>query len=190
MAQAVRRQPLTSEARVRTLVSGISGGQSGTGTGFSPRYPPVNMIPPGLHTHIAHSHIYAHTNTYIHTHTVCILTKVLCGGHCFHLANNKKLVNWRRLNTGGRDPAFPRCTSSLLSLCTNHTSDRKPESEYCRPEVPLLRPTNRPISRHYRTNECLISASLTPLRHFVTSVPLPRNPPSSNPSQNGNRAAL
>jgi hypothetical protein len=38
MAQAVSRRPLTAEARVRFRVSscGICGGQSGTGTGFSP----------------------------------------------------------------------------------------------------------------------------------------------------------
>jgi hypothetical protein len=38
MAQAVSRQPLTEETRVRSRVSpcGICGGQSGTGTGFSP----------------------------------------------------------------------------------------------------------------------------------------------------------
>jgi hypothetical protein len=38
MAQAVRRRPLTAEARVRSWVSPceICGGQSGTGTGFSP----------------------------------------------------------------------------------------------------------------------------------------------------------
>ena len=38
MAQAVSRQPLTAEARVRSQVSacGICGGRSGTGTGFSP----------------------------------------------------------------------------------------------------------------------------------------------------------
>jgi hypothetical protein len=38
MAEAVSRRPLTAEARVRSPVSpsGICGGQSGTGTGFSP----------------------------------------------------------------------------------------------------------------------------------------------------------
>jgi hypothetical protein len=38
MAQAVSRRPLTAEARVLSRVSpcGIYGGQSGTGTGFSP----------------------------------------------------------------------------------------------------------------------------------------------------------
>ena len=38
MAQAVSRRPLTADARVRSRVSpcGMCGGQSGTGTGFSP----------------------------------------------------------------------------------------------------------------------------------------------------------
>jgi hypothetical protein len=38
MAQAVSRRPLTAESRVRSRVNpcGMCGGQSGTGTGFSP----------------------------------------------------------------------------------------------------------------------------------------------------------
>jgi hypothetical protein len=40
MAQAVSRRPLTAETWVRSRVSpcGFCGGQSGTGTGFSPEY--------------------------------------------------------------------------------------------------------------------------------------------------------
>jgi hypothetical protein len=53
IAQAVSRRPLTAEARVRSRVSPceICGGQSGTGTGFSPscRVSPVNFIPLALH---------------------------------------------------------------------------------------------------------------------------------------------
>jgi hypothetical protein len=41
MAQAVNRRPHTAEARFRSRVSicGVCGGQSGTGTGFSPSTP-------------------------------------------------------------------------------------------------------------------------------------------------------
>jgi hypothetical protein len=53
MAQVVSRRPLTAEARVRVPVNpcGICGGQSGTGTGFSPSssvFPCQYIIPPSL----------------------------------------------------------------------------------------------------------------------------------------------
>jgi predicted small secreted protein len=59
MAQAVSRRPLTAETRVRTRVSpcGISDGQSGTGTGFSPSssLSSVTIIPPLLSVLINHA---------------------------------------------------------------------------------------------------------------------------------------
>jgi hypothetical protein len=52
MAQAVSRRSLTAESRIRDGVNpyGLCGGQSGTGTGFSPSssVSPVNIIPPSF----------------------------------------------------------------------------------------------------------------------------------------------
>jgi hypothetical protein len=52
MAQAISSRPFTEEARVRSRVipRGIYGGQSGTGTGFSPSTSVLPcQIPPVLH---------------------------------------------------------------------------------------------------------------------------------------------
>jgi hypothetical protein len=57
MAQVVSRRPVTAEARVRARVNtcGICGGQSGTGTGFSPSssaFPCQDNSTVALQTHI------------------------------------------------------------------------------------------------------------------------------------------
>jgi hypothetical protein len=62
MAQVVGRRPLTAEARVRSWVNpcGICGGQSGTGTGFSPSY---SVLPCQYHSTVAlQTHIWGMRN--------------------------------------------------------------------------------------------------------------------------------
>jgi hypothetical protein len=57
MAQAVSRRTITTESRVRARVNtcGICGGQSGTGTGFSPS---SSVLPRQYHsTVVLHTHI-------------------------------------------------------------------------------------------------------------------------------------
>jgi hypothetical protein len=58
MAQAVRHRPLTAEDRIRARINpcGFYGGQSGSGTGFSPisSVSSVNIIPPWFSMLIYH----------------------------------------------------------------------------------------------------------------------------------------
>ena len=60
MAQAVSRRPLNAEAQFRSQTSScqVFGGQSGTGTGFSPSSSvfPVSIILPIILTHV-HQHV-------------------------------------------------------------------------------------------------------------------------------------
>jgi hypothetical protein len=65
MAQVVSRRPLTAEARIRALVNpcGICGGQSGTGTGFSPS---SSVFPYHYHSTVA-----------LKTHIICGMRNML-----------------------------------------------------------------------------------------------------------------
>jgi hypothetical protein len=65
MAQAVSLRPLTAESRVRACVNpcGIYGGQSGTGTGFSPS---SSLFPCQYHSTVA-----------LQTHIICGMRNML-----------------------------------------------------------------------------------------------------------------
>jgi hypothetical protein len=114
MAKAVSRRPLTAEARVRSQVTpcGVFGGQSGTGTGFSPscRFSPVSFIPLVLHylSNLVKKTAHLHHRVAQKALRLWYVRSICCGA--LHHVKKKRDLNVFILsvrNTSVKDDEFP-----------------------------------------------------------------------------------
>jgi hypothetical protein len=106
MAQAVSRRPVTVESRVRSRFTPceIYGGQSGTGTGFSPSFSVLHCkyhSSVALHTHISSAWkivfpLVAAVQKYRHTST-CPTTIHLIASSCFEFAFETESIQFLKI---------------------------------------------------------------------------------------------